>query len=38
MGNGRGVLSHILHNQTSKAMREEDDRPDGLIFLIPFVD
>ena len=32
------VLSHILHNQTSKAMGEEDDRPAGLISLISFVD
>ena len=31
-------FTHILHNQTSKAMREEDDGPDGLIFLIPLID
>ena len=31
-------FTHILDNQTSKTVGEEDDRPGGLIFLIPFVD
>ena len=38
LGKWKGLLSHILDNQTPKTMREEDDRPDGLIFLISFVD